>query len=122
MDVVPLEKLNMDTWCGSVVCALGHAVRDPWFNEQGFICYAGDDSDAPRYRSKPSFQEAEGERCLSGFEAARAFFEIGEADSKTLFGAYSYTDVPRDGLRKEVCDRITNQIQRSAQFEAITTS
>lgn len=93
-----IEEFNMNSWkCGTMACAVGHAMYHPYFNDHGLYpdetweeVEQGFDEDGLRVTKErlveavPTYQGAE------EFTACALFFEISEQDANYLFSPSCY--------------------------------
>jgi hypothetical protein len=90
---VPEHKFDIDNWvtgpgytpldCGTAGCAIGWALTEPWFNEEGLNLDG--DSTAPVYGG------------LDGWNAVQAFFGLHSGDAQGLFNqAWNVTEKPTE--------------------------
>jgi len=85
VETLPAERLSLTRWFGfGKGCAVAWAATDPWFRAQGLRLEEADSVSGcrPEYRRR------------TDWAAVASFFEITEADARTLFGGAS-------GLRPE---------------------
>jgi len=72
--------------CDSVACAVGWALRDDWFRNQGLV----------RDDRSPGF------RGLKGWRAVRTFFGLNREEAFYLFHAGKYDDPTREAVLDRV--------------------
>jgi len=73
-----VDSITMQNSCGYAACAIGHAMRDPWFNAQGFVV----DEHFPAYIID-GFPHI-------GWHAVRQFFKLSYEEAEYLFDSPSY--------------------------------
>lgn len=74
------DTLNMSRFretCGTAACAIGHAVEDPWFQENRL--QLSDDGTVVVFRDRKE------KRIHRGEKATLKFFGLSDADNKALF-------------------------------------
>lgn len=89
-------SLEGKTGCGYVACAVGHAMRDPWFRRRGFTTGKSDsclNTHVPFYKKTGSTHN----------EACQEFFEISIREFGDLFTSKGYE---KDPTPKQVAKKI----------------
>ena len=89
LDHIKVEEFNIHRWqdsCGTVACAIGHAAKDPYFQELGLTLMKPETMPTGCYSEgvRPHF---EGEY---GFVAAAKLFGISYDDAERLFSFVGY--------------------------------
>ena len=90
---MPPERFNMRTWgmesrCGTVCCALGHAAQIPEFQELGLRLEWEHDEATDTRHADVIYRER------IGYGAAQAFFDLTPEGSRWLFRAADYAGAP----------------------------
>lgn len=96
------KQFNMGVWeggstedCGTVCCALGWAMNDPWMQNQGF-----------QRRVTTSNAGHPGYGHSTNYSAAARFFGIAYEDARSLFDPCSYSEEEYTSIALSVIDRI----------------
>lgn len=76
-----------DGACGTVACAIGHIMVDPWFTRRGF---KGEWYN--KLEAEPVFTLRNEEHRYRGWRAVQKFFDISAVHSDHLFDANDYED------------------------------
>lgn len=112
---VKQKQFDMRVWkhensCGTVACAVGHCMTDPWFNKRGlrvgFIRFTDMTAHEPTFKGK------------GNFDAVEMFFQLDNRDALYLFSSSEYRAQYREGkpvTPKDVIKRIRDFIDSDGQ-------